>query len=331
MTKRKDGLWQESVVINGKRKYFYGRTKAEVMRKMSEYKETSGRGRLFREVADDWDTEHETEVSWNAHRAYRVPYATCLEWFGDMPIRNVTAQDIDALIKKVSAQGFAKRTVKGYLSVISLIFQYGMRHGDCDQNPSTAVAVPSRLKVTHRTVPDEGDIERIKQSVDLPFGPFAYLLLYTGLRRGEALGLKYEDINFSDRTISITRSVYWEGNKPIIKDTKTAAGTRTIILLDALAEKLDQHGHGFVFGGDAPLTNQAFKSRWGKYVRESGVTATPHQLRHLFATILYECNIDEKVAQELMGHSSISTTRNIYTHIRLAKLNETRDILNAKL
>ena len=168
------------------------------------------------------------------------------------------------------------------------------------------------------------------ESFKVSFGIFAYFLLYTGCRRGEALALRYEDIDYENKTILINKSLYWQGNKAEIKSTKTKAGTRSIILLDALAAKLPK-GTGYVFGGDAPLTNTAFRRRWDKYIKISGVTATCHQLRHLFATILYECGIDEKLAQELLGHSSITVTRNVYTHIRRQHLSAAAQMLNEKI
>lgn len=330
MVKRKDGLWQESVTVNGKRKYFYGKTKTEVTKKILAYKETNERGMLFSEVADLWDTEHSQEVSYNAHRAYSMPYKTAIVEFGETPINCITVQDVNTYIKKIAAQGFAKRTVKSYLSLLSLVFIFGLKNGYCKENPALPVSVPARLKTTKRELPTPEDIETVKKSVDCHFGLFAFFLLYTGCRRGEALALKYEDIDYTSKTISINKSLYWESNKPVIKDTKTSAGNRTIILLDVLAEKLPKR-KGYIFGDDKPMTQTAFKYHWNKYVKESGVSFTPHQLRHLFATILFECNIDEKIAQELMGHSSIAVTRNIYTHIRNQQIKNTADTLNKSI
>ena len=64
------------------------------------------------------------------------------------------------------------------------------------------------------------------------------------------------------------------------------------------------------------MTEMHFQLLWEKYRAESGVGCTPHQLRHAFATLLYEADVGEKDAQEILGHAQISTTRDIYTHIR---------------
>lgn len=331
MTKRKDGRWQEEVLINGKRKFFYGKTKSEVLRKINEFKEREKAGKLFSTAACEWEAEHREEVSYNAHRAYNVPYAESVKEFGHMYINDITAQDIDLFIRRISAMGYAKRTVKGYLSVLSLIFNFAMRKGYCNNNPTIAISVPAKLKTTKRDLPTSVDIDVVKRAVNNSFGLFAYFLLYTGCRRGEALAITMDDIDFENNIIFINKSLYWESNTPVIKSTKTNAGNRTIILLDALKSKLPKDKEGYLFGNEKPMTLTAFRYHWGKYVKETGITLTPHQLRHLFATILYECGIDEKITQELMGHSNISITRNIYTHIREQKINETANILNQKI
>ena len=75
------------------------------------------------------------------------------------------------------------------------------------------------------------------------------------------------------------------------------------------------------------MSNMHFQSLWKKYADESGVTCTSHQLRHAYATMLEENNISEKDAQYLLGHAQISTTKDIYTHIRESK----KEKINAQL
>ena len=68
-----------------------------------------------------------------------------------------------------------------------------------------------------------------------------------------------------------------------------------------------------------PMTEQAFKRAWEHYKKDSKVSITPHQLRHAFATILYEAEIDPKSAQKMMGHADYKTTIDIYTHLSSRK------------
>ena len=184
-------------------------------------------------------------------------------------------------------------------------------------------------------MPSDEEIERVKAGLFLDFGLFPYFLLHTGMRRGELLALRWEDIDREHKLITVNKAVYFAGNTPQIKAPKTDSGRREIVLLDALAAVLPKDGKGYVFGGEKPLTKCQVRKRWEKWCREAGLATkdgramvTPHQLRHAFATILFDAGIDAKVAQELLGHSSIQVTRDIYTHIRKSRMESTAETLN---
>lgn len=87
---------------------------------------------------------------------------------------------------------------------------------------------------------------------------------------------------------------------------------------------------GYIFNyNNELLHNKRASTLWNNYCKSIGIEhITPHQLRHAYATRLYELNIDEKSAQEIMGHADISTTRNIYTHISELKRKTTAEQLN---
>lgn len=161
-----------------------------------------------------------------------------------------------------------------------------------------------------------------------------YLILYTGLRKGEALALTYEDIDFTNNVIHITKSVYHESTSPKIKSPKTAAGVRTVPILAPLIDKLPAKGKGYVFstdGGKTPLKHDEYNTMWETYSAKTGITCTAHQLRHSYATMLFECGIDVKDAQDLLGHSTAAMTQDIYTHIRETHRQQTAQRLNEKL
>lgn len=144
------------------------------------------------------------------------------------------------------------------------------------------------------------------------------MIYYTGLRRGEAEGLRYEDIDREAKRIHISRSVYNVSTTPHNKDTKTEAGERSLPLLDALAEALPNKKSGYVFsddGGTTPTPDCKIQRRYEAYQQRTGVSVTPHEIRHGYATALHEAGIDYKTAQELLGHAQLSTTMDIYTDI----------------
>ena len=212
-----------------------------------------------------------------------------------------------------------------------MIFQYAILHGFLTHNPMSDIRLPNNLPRSERQMPLTEEI-KIVDSHYTGFDLLPYFLLYTGLRKSEALALSYKDIDFKNKTITVNKHLIHDGNKPIIEDrTKTVTSRRTVILLDRLAEKLPKNRIGLVFcnGDGSPLTKRQYDWRWKEYQKMYNLNITAHQLRHAYATMLFEAGIDLKDAQDLMGHTDINLTRQIYTHIRNERKTETGNKLNA--
>ena len=140
------------------------------------------------------------------------------------------------------------------------------------------------------------------------------------MRKGEILALQWKDIDFDNNIIHVYKSIYHDGDKPGIKSTKTKASTRIIPLLNPLKERLlqqsnkDKETYLFSDDGKSPLTNKRYNTLFNNYKKETGIQCTAHQLRHSFATIAFENNVDAKIIQEILGHKQLNTTQ-IYTHV----------------
>lgn len=339
MIKRKDGRWQEQITLPGmkKPKYFYGKTQKEVKQKMAAWQKDQAGGQTFAACADAWEGWHEKQVSYNGAEAYAAALRRGKEHFQDRKIRDIHPDEIDAYIRHLAGKGYSRRTVQMSLDMFRMIWDYSIVQGWTTVNPCRSVKIPNGLPKGKRDLPTDEQIEKVKAGLFLEFGLFPYMLLYTGMRRGELLALRWEDIDRVRKTINVNKAVYFVGNTPMIKEPKTESGWREIVLLDALAAVLPKEGKGYVFGGEKPLTKTQVRKRWIKWCREAGLETehgsaiTPHQLRHAFATILFDAGIDVKVAQELLGHSSIQVTRDIYTHIRRSRMESTADVLNKYL
>jgi integrase len=328
LKKRADGRYLKNIIIKGKTKSFYGRTKAEVNQKILSYKEKIEKGRFFKEVADEWQNKHYKTITNGTQRGYTGSYNRVISAFGDRLISEIKSTEINDFIIAVSKQGFAQETVKRHIFIFNFVFNHAILNGEILHNPASVIKCPKNLPKKSREFPSDEQIEIVKKSYKLHFGLFAYLLLYTGCRKGEALALRYEDINVENKTISINKSIEYLHNRPHIKAPKTKAGTRDIILLDILLDKLDTTQTGFIFGGTEPLTEQTVRRAWERYKKESDITITPHQLRHAYATMLFEAGIDIKDAQDLLGHSTMAVTSDIYTHIKKQRKELTAEKLN---
>lgn len=322
MTRRKDGLYQQGVTINGKRKYFYGRSKAEVLKKINEYREDQEHGRAFDVVAEEWWEEAEPKLAYNTTKSYVSAYNRAKEWFKGVSIKKITPAEINREIVSFAKKGYADKTVRTQLMIISLIYQYAVRNGDAIYNPTRDLSVPDRLPKAKRTTPSQDDIKRVKESTECTFGMFAFWALYTGLRRGELLALEWSDVDFKNRVIHVNKSLYHVNNKPTIKPPKTETSVGTVPLLDVLRKKIKPRKSGLVFPNEngTYITEMQFQKLWKAYKEESGVTATPHQFRHAYATMLFEANIPPEEMQILLRHAQLSTTMDVYTDIRDSKI-----------
>ena len=356
MLKRSDGRWQDQITLPGmsKPKYFYGKTQKEVKQKMAAWKQEQTRGKSFEAAADAWDVWHTDQVSYNGAEAYRAALKRTKEHFSGRMVQDIGPDEIDAYIRYLAGRGYARRTVQLHLDMLNMIYDYAIVNRWAESNPCNAVKLPSGLPKGRRDIPTDEELEKVGEGLEYDFGLFPFMLLYTGLRRGELLALRWEDIDREKKLIRVERAVYFAGNTPQIKEPKTEAGKRSVLLLDALRDALPEPGTGYIFGGEKPLTKIQVRKRWLNWCRAAGLATgtttqkdgkngrvyesttweadiTPHQLRHAFATILFDAGIDVKDAQEILGHASIQVTRDIYTHIRQQRREDTADRLNAFL
>ena len=354
---RPDGLHEAIRVINGKRVAFRGKSDREVEQKMLSYKEQLEIGRPFRKLADEWERERFPQLANGTQMCYHPALKRAIAEFGDTPMRKILAINIQRFINDLAKKGnYSAKTVSTQLSVISLICEFSVVQGEIDLNPCASIKIPRHLPKETREAATEAQQESVGASCNATFCLFAWLCLYAGLRRGEAMGLSYEDIDFDAREIHVRNKLIWKSNRPEIQNfLKTAAGERDIPLIDKLYNAMDHNGKGLIFTGDngGPLTESEYRTLYANYCHEIGCAHehmkstsrkdikgntiyqaawmpdfTPHQLRHCYATYCYDAGVDSKAASKVLGHSKESVTRDIYTHISLSKEKETAHKLN---
>lgn len=337
MKKRKDGLYEKVITLpNGKRKHFYSsettekKAEKDIQKQMIEYKGEAQKGKLFSEIADEWWNQHYEQVSYATRVRYNTYINTAVSYLGELHISKINVEIIQNVINDMARRGYSAKTMTDQLSIIKQIFKYSLLKNYIAKDVTQFIKISGGKKSTKREALTDDEIKTINKSMHCTFGLLAYFLLYTGLRKGEALALQWKDINFDEKIITVNKSVYYESNTPYLKTPKTAAGIRRVILLDNLSSVLQKGDPDeFIFGRNGSLMDKTHYTRcWEKYLKETGLKITAHQLRHTYATILFEAGISEKDAQNLLGHADISTTHNIYTHIRQKHFNETATRLN---
>lgn len=329
-TLRSDGRYMTYIrTRDGKRRAVYDRDPQRLYERVTAPEPLP----VFEDYAERWYEAHAARVSFKTAEAYAAPLRRLEGHFAGRDLAEITAADVSAYLAELGKKKYARRTVQMHRDVLNMIFNYAILAGDLAANPCAAVAMPKNLTVTRRELPEDAAIRAVLDNAAVPFGLFALVCLTAGLRRGEALALRYEDIDRAAGVIHVTKAVEFIGNSPQLKPTKTAAGERDAILPAVLAAAIPATGSGYLFPRDdgGLLTKTQYRKRWLAYCRAIGYDITAHQLRHGFATLLYEAEIPDKDAQDLLGHASISTTRNIYTHIRSTRRAATAEKFNAFL
>lgn len=337
MKKRKDGRYLKVITLKGQKLYFYSseptekKAERDIQRQILEFTEKEERGKLFSKVAEEWEAWHYPQIEYST--AYR--YATLLNHakkeFEDVYIKDIQPLDVERFLNYFVLKDYSSKSIKDELSVVRMVFQYAYIHKYIDTDPTRYISPPKGKPAVHRKALEDNEIKIIKDNLTAPFGLFPYLMIYTGLRKSEALALQFKDIDKKNKQINISKTLYNKGNKPYIKTPKTNNGIRKVILPDFVLSHIPKgKPEEFIFSVDKanPITKSQYDDMWEKYCAVTGLKATSHQLRHTYATLLFEAGINEKDTQHLMGHADISTTRNIYTHIRKSRLQETAKKIN---
>ncbi len=335
MKQRKDGRYRKSIKLDNKIIYFYSSEKTEraaakdIDRQILQYNIEKETGKSFSFVLEEWKAKKMDELpitTWN--KSYKA-YSDVLSDYFNQPIKDISPGDIDRLYKILEAKGYSHKTISMYKSVLNQIFSLALIKGYVSSNFILSVPLPKGLPKTKRKIPKDEELKTVTGHWK-GFELLPYFLLYSGLRISEALALTDKDIDFDNKTITVNKKIVHDSNKPIlIHETKTEAGTREVILLDRLADKIPSF-KGLLFHNDNGdyYTKKQLQAKWDDWRNRHKTTITAHQLRHAFATMLFEAGIEVKDAQDLMGHSDIKTTYDIYTDIRQKRREETKNKLN---
>lgn len=334
---RPDGLHESIRTINGNRVAFRGKTDREVDRKILEYQAQEKNGRKFSEVADEWERNHEKEIAESSRNVYAYAVKRLKTEFGAMLIKDIEPVDIKNYIRAFEAKGYKRDTVQIELSVCKMIFSHAVLKKDIRVSPATEVKKSRGLPTKKREALTEEQEAIVKAAGNVQkarWWLFGYLLLFTGMRRGEALALSYKDIDRKAGVIHVTKKLsYACGQYPKLEDhLKSENGRRDIPLLPPLAEVLPKSRIGLVFPGKdgGYMRASEITKNWRAYCRDVGLNEfqqaddgelletfpiTPHCFRHSFATICYEAGLDPRQAAQILGDTP-EVLEGVYTHLR---------------
>lgn len=372
-TQRKDKLWtarkQFGKKENGKPniKAFYGKTVSEVKRKAQEYEnqlsanrvETTKKTILYDYMISWLETYKSISVKDTTYDGIEYTIKRIKPFdISRIQLNNLTTQICQNFINEMvqSDKKYSLATITKTYNTLNNCLSHAEGVGDITKNPMTFVKLPSADKVQTTTKDatffTKDEVKSICTQAQKVFsnnkpiyyyGDIIILLLYTGMRIGECLGLKWEDIDFENNTIQIDNTIAVVTNRNLnskkktsVVDTspKTKKSTRTIPISKTAKEAL-QHFKNNIIRSNPSQSSYVVVTKTGQLASARNIRRTLdcildncglkekrlsygyglHSLRHTFVSMLLAKGVDIKIISELVGHEKVSTTYNIYAHL----------------
>lgn len=364
--KRADGRYQVSATVGHDergiaiRKYFYGTTQKEANQKRDAFLASSGEATNNTMKVSEWSkTWLKTYAAggYSAQQAHESNVRKLDAVIGNMCLCDVRQRHIKELARNY--EQYSKSFVAKLRYDVQSIFKTARQNGLIADDPCEGLKWEYAAQGTHRAI-EEWERRLITENWSVAAaGTWAMLMLYAGLRPGEALALKWA--NVTEDEIIVTDARHFEDGKPVFTEgkTKTKAGQRIVPITPPLRPVLTQRGKDdelvckSATGG--AITKSAYRKNWLSFInrleniynnREPSAlgvrkdiidkwkplpTIHPYDLRHSFCSMLYDAGVDVKTAQYLMGHATLEVTLKIYTHLSDSKKTQGIDKLIAHL
>lgn len=355
-TKRDDGRYAVQVyigVVDGKRKYktVYGKTQKEADAKAEEVRvslrkgiDISSSNDSFKTWVEYWLASKRYEVSDDRYNALLSRSGVWLDYIKNTPINQIKPFDLQTILFSIAAKNpytnkpMAKKTIRGYVQVINAIFDFAIDNRIIEYNPASKLKIPqTTTPTTQRRALTEVERQWVME-LDHRAKPSAMLMMLSGLRRGEATALQWNDIDFVNNKISVTKSYNFKSKEfKSPKNGKARVVSVPQLLIDYLKTLPRVSMFVLTNSKGRMMTDDSWRRLYDSYMHDLNIQYgfdgnapnkfspikipmiitpfTPHELRHTFCTIMFEAGIDALTAKEQMGHADIQTTLSIYTHL----------------
>lgn len=349
ITKRSDGRWQGTVTIGRnddgtqRRQYVYGKTRGEVADKINEliHKINSGtfidkyKSPLVSEWLNTWLNQYKkNSVKESTFDQYETLLRVhIIPEFGEIKLTDLTEDHLQNFYNKLYANGTSARTIQIINVVLSSALKKAIKNRLILFNVCEAVELPKQSKKERRVLTSDEQKRLVEELQKDSQGVMYVVALFTGMRRGEVLALTWDDVDLENATINVCKTLnrvktYQDSGdktKLIVTDPKTKTSNRVIPIVDVLIPLLEEQHNltrennefNLVFPSESGgyIDPGNYNRKFYKIVKRAGLPkANPHSLRHSFATRALEAGVDIKTTQELLGHSSMAITADLYTH-----------------
>jgi integrase len=347
--RRSDGRWTGQITLEGGlRKTFYGKTRQEVATKLSAALRQIDQGlplvaerQTVEQFLASWLETRRAELvveSWRRYeqcaRLHITPHV------GKIKLARLTAQHVQHVYAACLAEGLSTTTTRHVHAVLHRALESAVRLGLVARNVADMVDAPRKRRVEIHPLTREEARQLLRVAAGDRLEALYTLALATGMRQGELLALRWRDLDLLDGEhgrLSVVATLKRREGRAVWAQTKTKQSRRQISLAPPVVEALRQHRHrqriervaagvawqeweglGLVFVDEIgmPLTDWHIRNRLWRLLREAAAPRVRfHDLRHTCATLLLSQGINPKIVSEMLGHSSVAITLDIYSHV----------------
>jgi integrase len=334
-----------------KRKSFYGKTRKEVVEKMAKALQEVRNGTFvepaqttFGEWLDKWLTGYKKgQLKPSTYESYETLINVHIKpGLGKIPIAKLQANMLQSFynekLEKGRADGkggLSTRMVRYLHAIIRQALQQAVKEGLLPRNVADATSPPTVKNKQMRPLTEEELLQFFETSKEDRLFAAYVLAATTGLRRGELLGLCWDCVDIENGVITVQRQLLvLKDGLTLEETTKSNSGKRSIVLTDDAIQELKAHRRrqaqekllmgeayqdsGLVFCKEdgTPLDPREFTKRFQRHLEKAGLPKVRlHDLRHTHASLLLARGVHPKVVQERLGHSSITMTLDLYSHL----------------
>ena len=231
--------------------------------------------------------------------------------------------------------GLSSKTVLHIHRVLREALQHAVRWQMLSGNPADAVVPPRPIRYEPSVLSVEDVRRLLAVAASTTHGPLVHTVVMTGLRRGELLGLRWQDVDLDAGVIHVRQTAQWlPGEGSIFRSPKTERSRRAVVLAPSTVQVLREHRrsqleerlavgaayqeYGLVFATPlgTPMDPSNLRRAWRRIVKSFGLTGLRfHDLRHAHATLMLLGGVHPKVVSERLGHSSVGITLDTYSHV----------------
>lgn len=350
--RKSDGLYIASITLEGKRKTFAFKKKADAYAKLREVQQNIQQGTF---VERSQQTLEQFLMHWLEYTVKHTLRARSYERYeeiarlhiiprlGNVKLQDLKPQHIQVLQAEKLEEGLSASTVGIIHQVLHKSLDDAVKLGLLGKNVCKAVPPPRENRKEVKPLTPDQSRKLLEVAKGHPLEALFVLALTTGMRRGELFALKWSDIDLEHGVLYVRRTlsrvptkVRGESQDVLVEaETKTQRSRRSIVLtllaVEALIEhRVKQDEQRRIAGASWQDNDYVFCAHDGTYLSPNHVSSVHlkrllkeaglpdirfHDLRHGAATLLLSLQVHPKVVQEILGHSDISTTMNIYSHV----------------